>query len=361
MLFEWYFPANIQILGKALKIWYYDPDVTTPILKCMVELLQNRSQRLQFEVSSPNGVLLFREASNMLVTYGQAILGIGDIPDSLMYSHKLKGVCLCFKLLRSALSSNMVNFGIFKLYNDNALENAFETFVKLLVSITPSQLAEYPKLNTSYYSLMEVITQDHMTLFAQLPEEVLYSIMQSITHGLAAWDTAVCTNCCTTLDHVVSFVWRIWNRRTKSAHSQNWELAAGQKLLGILEKHPELMQQPLINILNIIMFQDCKNQWSMSRPLLGLILINFDNFGKVQESLCSSQSPEKLQGLSQCFEHLMEGIDKNLHSKNRDRFTHGLSVFRREVNDVLKAVGTDNGGKTNGQMDSNMNGYSSYR
>ena len=88
----------------------------------------------------------------------------------------------------------------------------------------------------------------------------------------------------------------------------------------------------------------------MSRPLLGLILINFDNFGKVQESLCSTQSPDKLQGLSQvsrfammspltdfkCFEHLMEGIDKNLHSKNRDRFTHGLSVFRREVNDVLK-------------------------
>ena len=34
----------------------------------------------------------------------------------------------------------------------------------------------------------------------------------------------------------------------------------------------------------------------------------------------------------------MEGIDKNLHSKNRDRFTHGLSVFRREVNDVLKVL-----------------------
>ena len=92
----------------------------------MVELLQNRSQRLQFEVSSPNGVLLFREASSMLVTYGEAILGMGEIPAALVYSHKLKGVCLCFKLLRSALSSNMVNFGIFKLYNDNALESAFE-------------------------------------------------------------------------------------------------------------------------------------------------------------------------------------------------------------------------------------------
>ena len=38
----------------------------------------------------------------------------------------------------------------------------------------------------------------------------------------------------------------------------------------------------------------------------------------------------------------MEGIEKNLHSKNRDRFTHGLSVFRREVNDVLKVGLFDN-------------------
>ena len=107
MLFEWYYPDNIKILGKALKIWAHDPDVTTPILKCktnsyqldvrsnktvrqmrlyntvfirgnlgMIELLQNRSQRLQFEVSSPNGILLFREASSMLVTYGQSILEI---------------------------------------------------------------------------------------------------------------------------------------------------------------------------------------------------------------------------------------------------------------------------------------------
>ena len=30
----------------------------------------------------------------------------------------------------------------------------------------------------------------------------------------------------------------------------------------------------LSTVLNIIMFEDCRNQWSMSRPLLGLILIN---------------------------------------------------------------------------------------
>ena len=117
----------------------------------MIELLQNRSQRLQFEVSSPNGILLFREASSMLVTYGQSILEITKnnilsqarfftvllrrFPfgwndkkpcKNMIYSHKLKGIGLCFKLLRSALCSNMANFGVFKLYNDKSLENAFE-------------------------------------------------------------------------------------------------------------------------------------------------------------------------------------------------------------------------------------------
>lgn len=30
----------------------------------------------------------------------------------------------------------------------------------------------------------------------------------------------------------------------------------------------------LSTVLNIIIFEDCRNQWSMSRPLLGLILLN---------------------------------------------------------------------------------------
>ena len=58
----------------------------------------------------------------------ESILAISknNIPQNLVYSHKLKGIGLCFKLLRSALCSNMANFGVFKLYNDKSLENAFE-------------------------------------------------------------------------------------------------------------------------------------------------------------------------------------------------------------------------------------------
>ena len=60
--------------------------------------------------------------------------------------------------------------------------------------------------------------------------------------------------------------------------------------------------------------------------------LNYQRLVKIENTWMADQLP------FQCFENLMEGIEKNLHSKNRDRFTHGLSIFRREVNDVLKVI-----------------------
>jgi hypothetical protein len=37
------------------------PAVTTPLLKFVAEFVFNKSQRLTFDTSSPNGILLFRE------------------------------------------------------------------------------------------------------------------------------------------------------------------------------------------------------------------------------------------------------------------------------------------------------------
>ena len=54
----------------------------------MAELAQNRSQRLMFDVTSPKGVLLFREASKTIVTYGTCILSLNDVPESEVYARK---------------------------------------------------------------------------------------------------------------------------------------------------------------------------------------------------------------------------------------------------------------------------------
>lgn len=67
------YPDYTPILIRAVEIWAHDPQVTTPVLKLFAELVQNRSQRLQFDISSPNGILLFREASKVICAYGKNI------------------------------------------------------------------------------------------------------------------------------------------------------------------------------------------------------------------------------------------------------------------------------------------------
>uniref|UniRef100_A0A8C7V2V1 Exportin 7 n=1 Tax=Oncorhynchus mykiss TaxID=8022 RepID=A0A8C7V2V1_ONCMY len=269
MLFDWIYPAYMPILQRAIELWYHVPACTTPVLKLMAELVHNRSQRLQFDVSSPNGILLFRETSKMITTYGKT-----------------------FKCL-----------------------------------------IDYPKLSQSFYSLLEVLTQDHMNFIASLEPHVVMYILSSISEGLTALDTMVCTGCCSSLDHIVTYLFKQLSRSTKKRPAA---MATDDRFLHIMQQHPEMIQQMLSTVLNIIIFEDCRNQWSMSRPLLGLILLNEKYFADLRNSIVNSQPPEKQQAMHLCFENLMEGIERNLLTKNRDRFTQNLSVFRREVNDSMK-------------------------
>ncbi|KAI3362505.1 hypothetical protein L3Q82_012795, partial [Scortum barcoo] len=359
MLFDWIYPAYMPILQRAIELWYHDPACTTPVLKLMAELVHNRSQRLQFDVSSPNGILLFRETSKMITTYGNRILTLGEVPKDQVYGVKLKGVSVCFAMLKAVLSGNYVNFGVFRLYGDDALDNALQTFIKLLLSIPHSDLLDYPKLSQSFYSLLEVLTQDHMNFIASLEPHVVMYILSSISEGLTALDTMVCTGCCSSLDHIVTYLFKQLSRSTKKRPTP---MATDDRFLHIMQQHPEMIQQMLSTVLNIIIFEDCRNQWSMSRPLLGLILLNekvnlrhqrafidlvinqrinvcfcvLQYFADLRNSIVNSQPPEKQQAMHLCFENLMEGIERNLLTKNRDRFTQNLSVFRREVNDSMK-------------------------
>ena len=140
------------------------------MLKFMAEFVLNKGQRLTFDSSSPNGILLFREVSKVsavpsltpspahlqggralhcsarpplvsltmhglwrgrqwvrpavswqvLVTYGSSVLQAEAGADP--YGRKYKGIWICCQILARALGGNYVNFGVFELYGDPALK-----------------------------------------------------------------------------------------------------------------------------------------------------------------------------------------------------------------------------------------------
>lgn len=49
----------------CLEAWADTPEVTTAVLRFLAEFVLNKSTRLTFDSSSPNGILLFREVSKV--------------------------------------------------------------------------------------------------------------------------------------------------------------------------------------------------------------------------------------------------------------------------------------------------------
>lgn len=91
----------------------------------------------------------------------------------------------------------------------------------------------------------------------------------------------VCTGCCSTLDFIVSYIFKQLSLKVSTFPNKKFRRAIppeNDMFLKVMELHPEILQGILSTLLNVVMFEDCKNQWSMSRPLLGLILLNEDYF-----------------------------------------------------------------------------------
>ena len=65
LLFSWMYPAHFPAMLLCLEAWADTPEVTTAILKFAAEFVLNKGQRLTFDTSSANGILLFREVSQV--------------------------------------------------------------------------------------------------------------------------------------------------------------------------------------------------------------------------------------------------------------------------------------------------------
>ncbi|GAB1295921.1 Ran-binding protein 17 [Apodemus speciosus] len=267
------------------------------------------------------------------------ILSLGSLSKDEIYPMKLKGISICYSALKSALCGNYVSFGVFKLYGDNHFDNVLQAFVKMLLSVSHSDLLQYRKLSQSYYPLLECLTQDHMSFITNLEPPVLLYVLTSLSEGLTTLDTVVSSSCCTSLDYMVTYLFKHIAKEGKKPLRCREAMQAGQRLLHFMQQNPDVLQQMMSVLMNTIVFEDCRNQWSVSRPLLGLILLNEKYFNELRASLINSQPLPKQEVLAQCFRNLMEGVEQNLSVKNRDRFTQNLSVFRRDVAEALRSDG----------------------
>lgn len=327
MLFDWLVdnPKNpsanrVNLFSRALDVWWDDPEVTTPLLKFMAEFVHNKSQRITFDQSSPNGILLFREASAILVTYGTRILQRTQFRD--VYIEKYKGIGVCLDMFSHALHGNYTNFGVFELYSDNSLSNSMALALRLCLAIPLQELNAYLKALKPYYYFVELATRGHMSKVMELDAAMLTSLMQSAEEGLLSFETGVQMQSCAVVDNVISYFHSQLTGKTTPEQ---------ERVRRYLQEAPHCLQKILHLMFQLVMTGEFSSMWSISRPLLGLILLHEQNFLQLKEQLINQQIEERRPKLRSYFDDLMAGVENSMNTKNKDHFTRNLYNFAQVV------------------------------
>lgn len=206
-LFDILHPQHLPLLAKIADVWYDQTDVTISLLRFLHEFCSNKANRVNFDQSSPNGILLFRCTSEVVCAYGSRLLQSpppqSNDPD--VYKKRYKGLGLALNILNSSLGGNYVCFGVFDLYNDRALESALDVALRMALSVPSDDINAYPKLSKAYFSFIEILFRNHRKTAFALDTTVFMQIMSAIHDGLQASDATISAFCANSIDHMASF------------------------------------------------------------------------------------------------------------------------------------------------------------
>ncbi|KAL2511701.1 ARM repeat superfamily protein [Abeliophyllum distichum] len=321
-LFDWIYPAHMPIVLRGISHWADKPEVTTPLLKFMAEFVLNKAQRVTFDTSSPNGILLFREVSKLLVAYGSRILSLSKATD--IYAFKYKGIWISLTILSRALSGNYVNFGVFELYGDRSLADALDIALKMALSIPLADILAYRKLTRVYFAFLEVLFNSHIVFVLNLHTSAFMHIVSSLESGLKGLDVGISSQCASAIDNLAAFYF------LNITMGEGPTSPAAINLASHIAECPSLLPEILKTLFEIVLFEDCGNQWNLSRPMLSLILISEQMYSGLKAHILASQPVDQHQRLALCFDKLMTDVVRSLDSKNRDKFTQNLTIFRHD-------------------------------
>lgn len=260
MFFNWFYPDYMSILIKGVQAWSSSPPLV--LLKFLQEFVHNKNQRLNLDSSSANSILLFRDVSQILCSFGESSM-LADTSKNAYDDATYKGISICFDILTRCLSGNYINFGVFWLYNDNAIHAAFSMMIQMFLHVPLADMMTYPKLAVRYFALLETFSSEQMYYCNnQLSPEAFLYIIQSCKLGIESDDTRIRGHACAIILHVCSFVSN--NEKKK-------------RVAWVLEYYFRcyIVPQLLTHVFGLVLFADHQDVcWQLSRPLYALVLLD---------------------------------------------------------------------------------------
>ncbi|KAI9249302.1 armadillo-type protein [Sporodiniella umbellata] len=330
LFFDWFDNHYSSALLHAVEAWSPDPIVNT-LLKFYLEYTSNKNQRAGFDISSPNGILIFKDASEIISIYSKQILKQVDIPKSQIYDYKYEGIGLCFKILANCLGGKYINFGILWLYQDEAVNKAFESTLEMIVGVPLDDLLSFPILSHSFFNLLdEFVKERQLMAMPIVSHSTFLHIIQACERGIESADSVTFSHACSVINHMCCYV--IQETEKLNRQQGRRKLSQAHWIMTYLTQFRHILPSLLTGLLQALFFDSKSDQWTLSRPLYPLIVLERDYTFKYIMAVVEAQLPERQFTVKTILDGLLDGINYTLSTKDRERFTHNVSVFRKPLN-----------------------------
>ncbi len=235
----------------------------------------------------------------------------------------------CLLIITRSLVGNYVNFGVFGLYGDPAFKEAMEISFKIALSIPPHDIMHYPKLTKAYFAFWEVVSMNHISLMANLAPEQFTQILVSLKEGLESPDTSASTQCCVAIDRILTY-------RFNAMPIKEKDLTNISKVDFHVSNNMQHFNLILTSLLRKVLFEDCQNLWSVSRPLFSIIVFAPSLFSGLKSQLINLQNPEMQPVLVKAFDDLFAEVTLQMDLSAKDKFSQNLNAFVLEVKKFVK-------------------------
>jgi len=224
------------------------------------------------------------------------------------------------------LSGNYVNFGVFALYNDQSFTQALTVSLQILLSMRLSDIMAYPKVRNIYFQFLSISFKYHLESLVKVDTNTFVKLIMAFREGLeVAPDNTTINLCAASIDHLASYTFRTKLRGGPASVAMRQHLASV----------PTAFTEFFVMLLNNVMYRDMASCWSISRPLLSLLLASEATSQAAQQQILRTQSQEKYQPFQEAFKRMMVDIKPTLETSNRDRFSQRVNMFRAEVKQFM--------------------------
>ena len=324
IFFSWLYENYRGLLLELAKLCNRELELGKLLLKFFRHLVLNQQQRIAFDSNSPSGIRLFKWAAQVVQIMGTHFVNswprIQSLEQLLLMNSLLTA---SLTIWHRSLSGGFCNLGTFEVYDDPILEQTNEAVFQMIECGVSTDLFQHIKLYQAYFAFLDAISSVRPNYVCAQSTSRFIRLLQSIEAAMeqpGVSKTAM-SSACASLHHICS-------------HMYVQVTTQGQQL-SLLSEHlqadPELLRRIMESLFHLLLFDERMNTWSISRPLLPLILLCPEKYHSFRTKTIEEHPKERSEVISRAFEELMTDLEKNLEPRTREKFAQNVSTFRNTM------------------------------